>query len=185
MELTETPLPGCYLVRCDIMEDERGRFVKTYHDGRFAELGLRTDWREEYYSVSAQGVLRGMHFQIPPADHAKLAYCVAGEVLDVVVDLRHGSPTFERCASFLLSAQEGDSVYVPPGLAHGFVALRDQSVMQYKVTTVHSPEHDAGILWDSLTFDWPILNPILSSRDARHPRLADFQSPFFYGEDTT
>src|SRR5664280_2777240 len=134
MDLTETTLPGCYLVRCDVMEDERGRFVKTYHDAKFTELGLRTDWREAYYSVSAQDVLRGMHFQIPPADHAKLAYCVAGATLDVVVDLRLGAPTFGQCASFLLSAQEGDSIYVPSGLAHGFLSLRDQSVMQYKVT---------------------------------------------------
>ena len=185
MELTETTLPGCYLVRCDVMEDERGRFVKTYHDGKFAELGLRTDWREEYYSVSASGVLRGMHFQIPPADHAKLACCVAGEVLDVVVDLRLGSPTFGQCASFLLPADGAESVYVPSGVAHGFVSLRDQSVMQYKVTTVHSPEHDAGILWESLPFDWPIHDPVLSSRDARHPRLADFQSPFVYDVGNT
>ena len=167
------------------MEDERGCFVKTYHDGKFKELGLRTDWREEYYSVSAEGVLRGMHFQIPPADYTKLAYCVAGEVLDVVVDLRLGSRTFGRCASFLLSATDGDSVYIPSGLAHGFVSLRNKSVMQYKVTTVHSPEHDAGIQWDSLPFDWPIHDPILSNRDTRHPRLADFQSPFVYSEDET
>lgn len=185
MELTETILAGCYLVRCDMMEDQRGRFVKTYHDVRFTELGLRTDWREEYYSVSEQDVLRGMHFQIPPADHAKLIYCVAGEVLDAVVDLRVGSPTFGQCASFMLPANEGRSVYIPSGLAHGFLSLRDQSIMHYKVTSVYSPEHDAGILWNSLGFDWPIHNPILSSRDRRHPRLEDFQSPFTYGEDTT
>src|SRR5450759_875195 len=96
VELTETTLPGCYLVKCDVMEDERGRFVKTFHDAAFMELGLRTDWREEYYSVSACGVLRGMHFQVPPTDHAKLVHCVAGEALDVIVDLRIGSPTYGR-----------------------------------------------------------------------------------------
>lgn len=182
MDLTETIVPGCYLVRCNVMEDERGRFVKTYHEAKFAELGLRTDWREEYYSVSARGVLRGMHFQIPPADHAKLAYCVAGEALDVIVDLRTGSPTFGQCASFLLSPTAGDSVYVTSGVAHGFMSLRDDTIMQYKVTSVYSPEHDAGILWDSLAFDWPIHDPIVSGRDRRHPRLVDFQSPFTYDE---
>ncbi len=185
MELTETILLGCDLVRYDVMEDARGRFVKTYHDARFRELGLRTDWREEYYSVSARDVLRGMHFQIPPADHAKLTYCVAGEVLDVVVDLRFGSPTFGQCASFLLSCEEGASVYIPSGLAHGFLSLGDQSIMQYKVTSVYSPEFDAGILWNSVAFDWPTQNPILSSRDAQHPQLDDFQSPFVYGEGTS
>lgn len=182
MELTETTLPGCYLVRCDVVEDERGRFVKTYHDVQFMELGLRTDWREEFYSVSAKHVLRGMHFQIPPADHAKLASCVAGEVLDVIVDLRLGSPTFGQCESFLLSAEEGGSVYLPPGIAHGFLSLRDRSMTHYKVTSVHSPGLDVGILWNSLPFDWPISNPILSSRDARHPQMGDFQSPFTYRE---
>jgi len=180
MELTETTLPGCYLVKCDIMQDERGRFVKTYHDARFTDLGLRTDWREEYYSVSACGVLRGMHFQVPPADHAKLVHYVAGEALDVVVDLRIGSPTYGRCVSHLLSAEDGISVYVPSGLAHGFLALGDESIMQYKVTTVHSAVHDSGLLWNSLAFDWPIREPLLSHRDARHPRLEEFQSPFTY-----
>lgn len=183
MELAETTLPGCYLVRCDGMQDERGRFVKTYHAGKFTELGLRTDWREEYYSISARGVLRGMHFQIPPANHVKIAYCVAGQVLDVVVDLRVGSRTFGQCASFLLSAADANSVYIPSGLAHGFVSLRDQSVMQYKVTTAHTPERDSGILWNSFGFDWPISDPILSRRDARHPRLEDFQSPFNYQDN--
>ncbi len=184
MELTETPLPGCYVIRCDVVEDERGRFVKTYHAGKFTELGLRNDWREEYYSVSARGVLRGMHFQIPPADHAKIASCVAGEVLDVVVDLRFGSPTFGQYISLLLAAADANSVYVPSGMAHGFVSLKDGSVVQYKVTTVHSAEHDAGILWNSFGLDWPIRDPILSRRDARHPRLKDFQSPFTYQDST-
>lgn len=180
MELTETSLPGCYLVLCDFTEDERGRFVKTFHDARFTELGLRTDWREEYYSVSARNVLRGMHFQIPPADHAKLAHCAAGEVLDVIVDLRVGSPSFGQCASFLLSAAGGDSVYIPSGMAHGFLSLREGSIVHYSVTSVYSREHDAGILWNSLTFDWPIDNPVVSGRDSRHPRLEDFRSPFIY-----
>lgn len=184
MELTETTLPGCYLVKCDVMEDERGRFVKTYHDARFAELGLRTDWREEYYSVSARGVLRGMHFQVPPADHVKLVHCVAGETLDVILDLRLGSPTYGRCVSLRLSAEEGPSVYVPSGVAHGFLALEDESIMQYKVTSVYSARQDSGILWNSFAFDWPIRDPVVSHRDARHPRLKDFQSPFLYGEDT-
>lgn len=180
MEVTETTLPGCYVVKCDVMDDERGRFVKTYHDARFTELALRTDWREEYYSVSARGVLMGMKFHVPPADHTKLVHCVAGEALDVLVDLRIGSPTCGRGVSQLLSAEDGISVYIHSGLAHGFLALGDESIMQYTVTSAHSDGRDSWILWNSLAFDWPIREPLLSHRDARHPRLEEFQSPFTY-----
>jgi dTDP-4-dehydrorhamnose 3,5-epimerase len=183
MELTATALPGCYLVQCDVIQDERGYFVKTYHRARVRELGLRTDWREEYYSVSARDVLRGMHFQLPPAEHAKLVHCIAGEVLDVAVDLRRGSPMFGKCASFCLSGKGGQSVYIPAGLAHGFLSITNDSMMHYEVTSVHSPGEDAGVLWNSLPFDWPIQEPVLSGRDRLHPRLEDFDTPFVYGED--
>lgn len=183
MKLVETAIPGCYEVLCNSFQDKRGKFTKTFHQPEFEVCELRTDWKEEYYSVSARDVLRGMHFQTPPCDHAKLVYCLQGEVLDVVVDLRLGSPCFGQCQSFRLSPQKANSLYIPSGIAHGFLSLSENSVMQYKVTSIHSAEHDAGILWSSLDFEWPVDTPILSSRDEQHPRLDEFASPFHYSKE--
>lgn len=180
MDLIETTLNGCYEVQYRVFKDARGSFVKTYHYPQFKSCGLRTDWKEDYYSLSAKHALRGMHFQIPPADHAKLVHCISGEVLDVALDLRYGSPTFGQCQSFILSSKKGNSLYFPSGLAHGFLSLTDHSVMYYKVTSVHSSAHDAGVLWNSFGFKWPVENPILSVRDSQHPRFDNFKTPFQY-----
>ncbi len=177
-ELTE--IPGCYVLQTRVLRDARGAFVKTFHMPRFDELGMRTDWREEYFSTSAIGVVRGMHFQLPPADHAKMVFCLTGEVLDVVVDLRRGSPAFGRTLGFTLSAENGRGLYLPTGCAHGFVSRATDSGMYYKVTSTHSPKHDAGIAWDSLGFDWSVAAPSLSDRDRHHPALADFDTPFVF-----
>lgn len=178
MRLIETPISGCFEIGCTNFADNRGRFVKTFHSEFFREHGLREDWKEEYYSVSARHVVRGMHFQTPPMEHAKLVYCLSGAVLDVVLDLRKGSTTFGQAHSFELSGDKANSLYLPAGVAHGFLSLSDDSIMQYKVTSVHSPADDHGILWDSIGFDWPVKRPIISARDSNHPPLASFVSPF-------
>jgi dTDP-4-dehydrorhamnose 3,5-epimerase len=183
VEIEQTGLPGCVVVRPRAVADARGNFVKTFHAGDFERLGLRCDWREEFYSSSVEGVVRGMHFQIPPADHAKLVYCVRGEVLDVVVDLRAGSPTYGEHRSFGLSEDNHAGLYIPSGLAHGFVSVSALSTMLYKVTSVHSPEHDAGIAWDSFGLAWPVTDPQMSDRDRRHPPLAAFETPFSFNAD--
>lgn len=180
MEVEDTGLPGCFLVRPRVITDNRGSFVKTFHAPDFEALSLRTDWKEEYCSSSRVGVVRGMHFQLPPADHAKLVYCVGGEVLDVVLDLRHGSPTQGQHRSFTLSAENGMGLYIPTGCAHGFVATRSPSAMYYKVTSVHSPDHDSGIAWNSFGFDWPTEAPVISDRDRRHLPLPEFETPFVF-----
>jgi dTDP-4-dehydrorhamnose 3,5-epimerase len=178
METFEIGLPGAFAVHARVATDARGSFVKTFHAPTYESLGLRTDWKEEYYSSSRRGVVRGMHFQTPPADHAKLVFCVSGSVTDVVVDLRRGSPTYGEHRSLDLSADNGIGLYIPSGCAHGFVSTSDLSTMYYKVTSVHSPEHDAGIAWDSFGFGWPVHDPLISERDRRHPRLDVFDSPF-------
>lgn len=178
MKAHDTGLAGCRTIDLDVRPDPRGWFMKTFHADAFETLGLRADWRESYVSLSEAGVLRGMHFQTPPAAHAKLAFCVAGEVLDVVVDLRLGSPTYGKHRAFRLSPQAGKAVYMPTGFAHGFVSLSDASLMCYMVTSVYAAEQDAGIAWDSFGFDWPIDDPRLSERDRRHPPLGSFASPF-------
>lgn len=178
MEAIDTPISGCYEIKSNIFKDARGRFIKTFHEPEFVSLGLRTDWKEEYYSISHRNVLRGMHFQVPPVDHAKIVYCLAGEVLDVVVDLRSKSSTYRKCYSIYLSPEHGNSLYIPSGLAHGFLTLTNECVMHYKATSVYSPEHDAGVLWSSLEFEWPLKNPVVSERDKNFPAIADFETPF-------
>jgi dTDP-4-dehydrorhamnose 3,5-epimerase len=174
----ETGLPGCYLVRPTRFEDQRGTFAKTFHAPSFAAAGLRVDWREDYYSSSRRGVLRGMHFQTLPAAHAKLVYCVAGAVRDAVLDLRQGSPSFGKHRSFELTEANAVGLYIPSGCAHGFLATSDNAIMYYKVTSVHAPEQDRGLLWDSFGCDWGVADPVVSRRDQRHPHFEGFVSPF-------
>jgi dTDP-4-dehydrorhamnose 3,5-epimerase len=178
MELVPTKLPGLQLIRPRIFRDERGSFVKTFHADQFRELGLDFEPREEFFSTSAKNVLRGMHFQLPPVAHAKLVYCIAGSVLDVVLDLRKNSPTFGRSCAQELSAANREMFFIPVGFAHGFLALEDGATMVYQTSTVHSPSHDAGVRWDSFGFDWPAKFPVLSERDKKFPALRDFSSPF-------
>lgn len=160
--------------------DARGKFVKVFHEQGFRDLGLHTDFAEEYYSVSHRNVIRGLHFQTPPHDHVKLVYCVQGEVLDVVLDLRVGSPTYGQVATFKLSAERANSVYIPKGMAHGFCALSDEAIMVYKVSTVYAPHNDAGVRWDSVGIVWPTNTPIISERDAAFAPFDQFESPFVY-----
>lgn len=178
MELVPTELPGLNVIRPKIFQDARGTFVKTFHRDVFRQLGLDFEPREEFFSTSAKGVLRGMHFQLPPAAHAKLVYCIAGRVLDVVLDLRKSSPTFGRSVARELNAASREMFFIPVGFAHGFLALEDGATMVYQTSTVHSPAHDAGIVWNSFGFDWPVKNPIMSERDQKFPALRDFASPF-------
>lgn len=180
-DLRSTEIPGCYEIQPRIVDDARGRFVKVFHRNAFAALGLEVDFAEEYYSVSRQGVIRGMHFQTPPMEHVKMVYCVQGEVFDAVVDLRLGSPSYRQTATFNLSAKKGNCIYIPKGLAHGFCATSEPTTLVYKVSTVYSPEHDTGILWNSVDINWPLHTPVLSDRDRGFIRLADFKSPFVYG----
>jgi dTDP-4-dehydrorhamnose 3,5-epimerase len=180
MRVEQTFIPGCYQLFPLVNKDNRGSFVKNFHKGVFAKHGLITEFAEEFYSVSHKGVLRGMHFQTPPHEHFKVVYCLAGKVLDAIVDLRVGSPAYQKSETFELSAGLGNMLYIAPGVAHGFYALTDEVIMQYKVTTVYTPEHDGGIRWDSAGIPWPDSVPIISDRDCDFPSLANFDSPFHF-----
>lgn len=180
MEIHETKIPGCYELLPTQFKDERGSFVKTFHEQVFSQHQLDTKFAEEYYSVSKRHVLRGFHFQLPPKEHTKIVYCVLGEVIDVVVDLRMGSPTYGSFEMFSLTAEKGNLIYMPSGLAHGFYVTSETAIMMYKVSTVYSPEHDTGIHWSSVGISWPCSEPIVSKRDSEFIPLADFNSPFVY-----
>lgn len=172
------PFAGTFLIQPKIFEDHRGDFVKTFHRDSFAALGLDFVVTEEFYSTSRRGVIRGMHFQLPPHDHAKLVYCVRGRVLDVLVDLRKSSKTYGQVASAEFTGENRHMFFIPRGIGHGFLALEDDSVMVYKTSTVHAPSHDAGVRWDSIGFDWGSDRPVTSARDDSFPALREFVSPF-------
>lgn len=178
LKLQPTVLAGVCVLQPAQFEDHRGSFVKTFHEETFRSLGIPFAPREEFFSISHKNVVRGMHFQKPPAAHDKLVYCPQGRVLDVVVDLRKRSQTFGRSFSRELSAANREMLFIPIGFAHGFLALEEQTMMVYQTSTVHAPAADAGILWNSFGFDWPVTEPILSPRDQGFPSLADFDSPF-------
>ena len=178
MKIHSEPLSGAFVLNPRVFEDMRGDFVKTFHQPDFVALGIHFDPREEFFSTSHRNVLSGMHFQLPPHDHEKFVYCIRGSILDVVLDLRKGSPDLGKFAGIRLSAQNRQLFFIPKGMAHGFLALEDDTVVVYKTSTVHSPSHDAGVRWDSFGFVWPVETPILSERDRSFPAMADFNSPF-------
>lgn len=178
MNITELNLSGCYLIESPVFNDTRGQFIKTFHKNIFSKNGINIELAEEFYSSSKKNVLRGMHFQLPPSDHDKLVYCIKGRVLDVFLDIRKKSPTFGESIGIELSGENARSLFLPKGIAHGFLSLEDDSVMIYKTSTVHNPIKDCGILWNSFGFKWPDENPIISDRDTKHILLENFNSPF-------
>jgi dTDP-4-dehydrorhamnose 3,5-epimerase len=182
VEFQSLDIPGAFEIQPRVAGDQRGRFVKPFHAEMFEAAGLRIDFREQYFSDSVRGVVRGLHFQTPPMDHAKLVYCVHGAVFDVLLDLRTGSPTFGQHRSLTLSAEAGNAVYLPAGLAHGFASISNLATLVYNVTSVYSPDHDSGIAWDSAEIAWPIENPTVSDRDLSLPTLKQFESPFEFSD---
>lgn len=178
MVILETGIEGCYLLKPNTFEDLRGTLTKIFHKPSFQEMGLSGEFVEEYFSVSSKGVVRGLHFQIPPADSAKSITCIHGSIFDVVVDLRKTSRTFGKNFTTTLCAAEPTLIYVPKGIAHGFMALEDNSIFLSKSTTIYSPSCDKGIKWDSCSIAWPDLKVQVSEKDQNMPALNDYNSPF-------
>lgn len=164
--IKETAIPGCFQIKLKVFADMRGHFIKTFHSEEFRKYNLETDYKEEYYSISQKNVLRGMHFQKPPSDHVKIVYCTSGRVQDVLIDLRKESPAFGKHLSFELQANDGQLIYMPKGVAHGFLSLEENSILMYKVSSVHVPQDDCGIRWDSCGILWETTQDlIISDRD--------------------
>jgi dTDP-4-dehydrorhamnose 3,5-epimerase len=174
-----TGFSDLFVLRPRVFTDARGLFVKTYHQGIFRELGIEFQPTEEFYSVSAKNVIRGMHFQRPPSAHGKLVYCLDGRVLDVVFDMRRNLETFGRAFSYELDAAKRELLFIPKGFAHGFLSLVENSLMCYATDHVHDPANDTGIAWDSFGFEWPVTGqPIISERDRNLPRWRPESSAF-------
>ena len=166
--------------------DHRGFFGETYNRRRYAEIGIDVEFVQDNHSLShAVGTLRGLHFQAPPSAQGKLVRCGRGTIFDVAVDIRRGSPTYGQWEGYELSAENGHQLYVPVGFAHGFVTLEPDSEIVYKCTDYYAPETEGAVRWDSCGIAWPLSgDPILSDKDAIAPTLADFDSPFVYGENS-
>jgi dTDP-4-dehydrorhamnose 3,5-epimerase len=178
IRFTECRLPGCYRVQLPCFRDDRGKLVKTCKRSAFEEHGLECDFNESFYTESGENVLRGMHFQAPPADHVKLVYCISGAICDIALDLRLGSPTFGEHETHQLTAESRSAIYLARGIAHGFVVRKAPSVVVYQVSSEHSPAHDRGIHWDSFGAAWPESAPVVSARDQGLMPFAKFSSPF-------
>lgn len=174
MNIEPTQIHGVYEIENKQFIDNRGLFVKTFHADIFKQFGFDDDFKESFYSVSKKGVLRGMHFQLPPHDHAKLVYVVEGEILDVALDIRKSSETYGKYHAVNLSSDNAKSLYMAKGMAHGFLTLSDSATVIYLTTSVHAPEHDAGVKWNSFGFDWGIEAPVISQRDDAFRRLDSF-----------
>jgi dTDP-4-dehydrorhamnose 3,5-epimerase len=178
IDIIETQLENCFVINFKKHLDNRGFFIKILEKDIFLKYNLASDFQEIYYSSSNKGVIRGMHFQLPPANHEKLVHCAKGSVIDVVVDLRKNSKTYGQCQEFHLSEKIPQAIYIPKGMAHGFLSLEDHSTLIYCVTSGYNASLDTGILWSSLTYKWPLKNPIVSERDMSFVALSEFDSPF-------
>lgn len=176
----ELNIPGVFEIDLFHSGDDRGMFVKSYHKRTLEEHGLVCDFQESFYSTNKSGVIRGMHFQRPPFDHAKVVYCTSGKLLDVILDIRLGSPTYGQCASIELSGSNFKAAYLPVGVAHGFCVLEDHTTMVYLTSTMHAPIADDGVRFDSFGFDWPIKNGIHSDRDLQFKTFAELETPFIH-----
>jgi dTDP-4-dehydrorhamnose 3,5-epimerase len=181
MEFQETSLKGAYIIHPKVFQDERGFFLESYSEKAFAEKGITARFVQDNHSYSAKkGVLRGLHFQLPPNEQAKLVRVTQGKVWDVIVDLRRQSPTYGKWEGFELSDKNFQILFVPRGFAHAFLTLEDDTEFIYKVDNFYAPESDLGLIWNDpdLAIDWPAISPILSEKDSKLPKFRDFKSPF-------
>lgn len=177
MNVKETKLPGVFLLEPDVFSDERGFFLETWNDRRYENAGIKGSFVQDNVSFSKKGVLRGLHFQYPQSQD-KLVQVLSGEVVDVAVDIRKGSPTFGKWVSEILSDTNHRQMYIPSGFAHGYCVTSETAFFSYKCTDLYNPASEGGIIWNDpdINIDWPMEEPILSSKDAKYPRLKDIRA---------
>lgn len=184
MDIETTTLPGVLIITPRVFQDARGFFLESYNQERFRERGIHTVFVQDNHSRSIGGTLRGLHFQLPPAEQAKLVRVIRGRIWDVAVDIRVGSPTFGRWVGVELSAENFRQIYIPAGFAHGFCVLSEEAEVLYKASHVYSPTHERGIVWNDtdLGITWPVAEPLLSERDRGLGTLSDYLAgtPFVY-----
>ena len=178
MKFIETEIQGVFLIQNLLFQDERGKFIKTFQRSIFNEMGLKFDQKENFFSVSALGVIRGLHFQYPPFAQEKLVYVPKGRIMDIVLDIRVDSPSYNKHIVVELSEKNYYSIYIPAGCAHGFQSLENDTVTIYSQGTEYEASADGGINPLSLGIEWPIKEYILSQKDKKFIHISDFESPF-------
>jgi dTDP-4-dehydrorhamnose 3,5-epimerase len=187
MEVIKTAIEGVYIIEPKVFGDARGYFFESFSEREFKEKVGDIHFVQDNESMSKYGVMRGLHFQRPPYAQSKLVRCVKGEVLDVAVDIRKGSPTYGQHIAALLSEDNHRQFFIPKGFAHGFAVLSECAVFQYKCDNFYHPEADGGIsiLDESLGIDWGLAmeEALLSEKDTKHPKLAEFDSPFVWNQE--
>lgn len=181
MEFRQKNISGVLEVFLNPLKDERGFFMRTYDSEKFSANGVEHQWVQENHSYSnRRGIIRGLHFQLPPFAETKLVRCIKGKILDVFVDLRKGSETFGQWDSVELSAEKNNLVLIPRGFAHGFCTLSDEADVLYKVDNFYSKENERGLLWSDpdLNIGWPEVNPFVSEKDKQNMTLKQFKSEY-------
>jgi len=182
MKFIKTEISDVYIIEPSVFGDNRGYFLESYNKMKFEEVVGKASFVQDNESKSTKNVLRGLHFQKPPFEQAKLVRCIEGKVLDVAVDIRKNSKTYGQHIAVLLSGDNKRQLYVPRGFAHGFLVLSDAATFAYKVDNTYAPEFDAGIRWNDkeLNIQWNIKDSevIISAKDAELPFLSEFESPF-------
>lgn len=177
-----TNVPGVVLIQATAYEDSRGYFMESYKHSAFEANGIRDTFVQDNHSHSIRGVLRGLHYQLPPKAQAKLVSVLRGVVFDVAVDIRSGAPTYGHWVGTTLSGEDRRMLYVPVGFAHGFCVLSEYADVHYKVSEEYAPDFERGLRWDdpNLGINWPIDKPIVSDRDSHWPRLLEAGTSFTY-----
>ena len=182
MKFIQTKISDVIIIEPTVFGDNRGYFLESYNKKKFEEVVGKTSFIQDNESKSSKGVLRGLHFQKPPFEQAKLVRCIEGEVLDVAVDIRKNSKTYGHHVAVLLSGQNKRQLFVPRGFAHGFLVLSDSATFAYKVDNTYAPNYDAGIRWNDkeLNIQWGIEDSevLVSANDAELPFFLEFESPF-------
>ena len=179
MLITEL-LPNLLLIEPKVFEDHRGHFFESYREDAFEAFGLDVEFVQDNQSLSHTGILRGLHFQREPYAQGKFVRVITGAVLDVALDIRKDSPTYGEFVAEKLTASNKRMLYIPPGFAHGFVTLEDNTIFTYKCTNYYNPSAEGGVLWNSpsLNIPWGVENPTLSAKDIELPDFSVFESPF-------
>lgn len=180
MEVIETEIKGLLIIKPRVFADARGYFFESYNEGVFKKHGIDLNFMQDNQSLSSTGVLRGLHFQAPPYEQGKLVRVITGAVLDVAVDIRKNSPTYGKHVAIELNEENKTMFFIPPGFAHGFLTLRDNTIFSYKCTNLYNKESEGTVLWNDqeLGINWNYDNPILSEKDVAGTPFKNFVSPF-------
>jgi dTDP-4-dehydrorhamnose 3,5-epimerase len=178
-------IPEVVLIEPKVFKDERGFFMETYKMPDFVTAGVKANFVQDNHSRSTKGILRGLHYQNPPFAQGKLVRAVKGEIFDVAVDIRTGSPTWGKWIGVILSEENKNILYVPETFAHGFCVLSEVAEVIYKTTNAYSAEAEAGVIWndEDLNIEWPVKEPILSEKDQKLPSLKNADIRFYYKEE--